>query len=309
MQQVERKRRTRNVADIIFIVLYCVEFVGALLISVLSSAVDTHETFNEPWADVLYLVLLSSLFVTAFVQNVLRSHKKWDVIVNALVFIGGLTMLLLFALVGGVCDLLMPIYSIIITVVVGCRYILQLRRDQSAKEDFKQVVAVLALLLFAMMNLMRMEFANDTIWLWALAPAAVIFVIVIIAVFALLKKVWDKIYPTAGKSVGNAIAISVMLLFFAYIYSYTVIGTANYVFDREPTPIECVVVDKHIRAGARKTTQFEIKISIDGEERWIDVRVTDYHDIEEGDTVVIDYYQGALGLPYYTFGEKAENNK
>lgn len=305
MNARKRKQRYTQIADKVFYALYAVEFLGSVLIGFLGNSFFAYQTFNLPWANILFLVLISLLYVTAFVQNMLDSHATGEVITNLAVFIGCMVAFALFYIFSGVFALCALVYAIATLIFIGCRYALRLRKDQTAQIDFKRVIATIIILLFVMTSLVHIKFANNAIFAWAFVPAAVVCVLAWLVAFALLRRVWTKIYDTKRESIVNAIAFGLIIFLLSYFCSCTVMGEANCVFDNEPTPVECVVLDKNVVAGARTVTQFEIKIELDGEERWIDVPVTAFHNIEEGDTVIIHYYKGALGFAYYIYNHRA----
>lgn len=300
-----RKNRLKN-TDYIFLVLYVAEFLGAALIAFLGNSFFAYEVFNSLWADILYLILLSSLFVTAFVQEMCASRKTGDVILNFAVFIVGAVVMCLFYIFDGVFALCALAFSAIMFIVVGFRYTLLWRKDETIQPDPKRIIAVPSFLLFAMVRQLSVEYVDNEIWARSLIPAAILFVAVIVVVVLLIRKAWSNSYTRTAARIGNAICAVVMLFLLIYFYSVTAIGTANCVFDGEPTAIECVVLEKNIVSGTHTVTQFEVKIKIDDKEMWIDVHVTDYHGIEEGDVIIIDYYQGALNLPYYKYSGKVE---
>ena len=295
----------QKIKKYIFPALYIIGFLGAFIIGFFGNSFFAYDKFNSLWADICYLLFISMLYITAFVQEVCASHTIANIAVNSAVFIAGLIFLLLYFIFGGVLTLCMLIFSAIMAVVVICRYILVLRKDYTAKPDFKQIIAVLALWLFAMIEQMHVDYVSDKLWLWALIPAAVLTPVVAVLVFLPLKKVWKNIYPTERKSVFNAIVLVILLFGAAYIFSANFIGISNEVFDGEPQKVEYTVIDKKVRSGARTPTQFEVKVIIDGKERWIPVYVTDYHEVEEGDLIILDYYSGAFKLAYYSYYGKA----
>ena len=304
MANVKKRKKKFNFRDYIFPALYLVEFLGAALIGFFGNSFFAYETFNSLWANILYLLFVAALYITAFVQEVRASRAIRDVITNCAVFVLGPIMFAVLYVFGGIFTLCALVYSAIMLVIIGCRYALLLRRDETLQPDVKRILAVTILLLFAMVQQLRVEFVNNDIWAWSLIPAGILFAIAIVVVVLLVRKVWAYIYDTVGESIGSAICAIVMLFFLTYMYCVTAIGVANCTFDSEPTQIECVVLEKHVQSGTHTVTHFEIKIEIDSKEKWITLPVTEYHKISEGDTVIIDYYKGALNLPYYKYGEK-----
>ena len=260
----------------VFYALYAAGFLGAGLIGFFSPSYFAYDKFNSLWADALYFA----------------------------VFIGGLIFILLFYFFGGVAIFLTIVYSAIMFAVIGCRYALILRKDPQAKPDMKRIFAVASLFLFSMFALLSIEFVDGMVWVWGLIPAFVIFAATCAVAYFLLKKTWKEIYPTEGKAVGNAVCIVILFLMFSYAFSVFALGIANCVFDGEPVRTEYSVLDKRIEGSSRGPTTYTVKVIIDGKERWIPVSVTDYYELEEGDAVLIDYYNGAFNLPYYLYYEK-----
>ena len=285
----------------VFYALYAIGFLGAGIIGFFSKSYFAYDKFNSLWAIVLYLAFLSMLYITAFVHEVFISRKAKDIVLNFAVFIGALTFLLLFYFIGGVAVFLTIVYSAIMLAVIGCRYAFVLRDDPHARPDMKRVLAVASLFLFSMFALLSIEFVDGMVWAWALIPAFVIFAVTCAVAYFLLKKVWKHIYPTEGKAVGNAVCIVILFLMFSYVFSAFALGIANCVFDGEPVRTEYSVLDKRIENSSRGPTIYKVKVEIDGKDRWIPIDVTDYYELEEGDTVLIDYCNGAFNLPYYYY--------
>lgn len=305
MAKTKKRKNKFNFREYIFPTLYGIEFMGACLIGFFGNSFFAYETFNSLWANILYIVFIAALYITALVQEVRESHAIGDVITNCAVFIGGMFACVLMCIFGNVFTLVALIFSAIMLVVIGCRYALLLRRNERLEPDVKRILAVTILLLFAMVQQLRVEYVNNDIWAWSLIPAVILFAVAVAVVVVLVRKTWGYIYTSAGERIGNAICAIVMLFFLTYMYCVNVIGVVNCSFDGEPKQIECTVLEKHVQSGTHTVTHFEIKIEIDSKEKWITLPVTEYHKISEGDTVIINYYSGAFNLPYYTYGEKA----
>lgn len=296
--------RKFNIKFNAFTVIYLIGFLGMGIIGLLSNSFFAYEIFNSLWADILYLALMSMLFITAFVQEIIASRAVADVIINVAIFIVGLLFIILYLVWADIFVLGMVVLSAIMAVVLSCRCILTVRKNPQSKKfpvDFKQVIAVGCLILFALRQQMNIKSVDDGYIAWSLIPAAVLCVVGAVAVFVLLRPVWKELYPTKVKRVCTAIAAVISIFFMAFIYSFISIDIINWAFDGEPQKIEYVVLDKNVRSGARTPTQFEVKVIIDGKEKWIPVPVTDYHEITEGDKIIINYHTGALHFAYYSY--------
>lgn len=284
-----------------FILLYVIGFLGAGIIGWFSNSFFAYEEFNSLWATVLYLVFLSLLFVTALVQDLISDKPIKDKIISAFVFGGGLAVFLPFVIWGGVLNLVAIIYSAILLIAFACRCVLIMHKGEKPEKWVKQVICIAFLFMFPSLRLLSVEFVSEIYMLWGLIPATVISAILIPIGFVLLHKVWRKFYPKEASSVGNAIGVCFIVFVAAFIYSSFTLGTINCVFDNSPTPTEYVILEKHVQSGSRTTTQFQVVVEIDGDKKWITLPVTDYHALTEGDTVIIDYYSGALGFGYYAY--------
>ncbi len=290
---------------IIFYAIYAICFIGAGIIGFFSKSFFAYDKFNSLTANIFYVLFISLLFATAFVHEICFSRTVADIVVNGFVFIGGLIFILLFYFLGGVVIFLTIIYSAIMLALIGCRYALELRKDHTANPDMKRILGVFSLLLFSMLALLQVEFVDGMLWAWALIPAVVIFLIVGAVTYFLLKDVWGKIYNTKAKRVGNAICMVLLFFMFAFIFSAFATGIANCVFDGDPVQTEYTVIEKDVSSGSRSPTTYKVKVVIDEKEVWIPISVTDYYEIEEGDTVLIDYYSGAFNFAYYLYYGKS----
>ena len=272
-----------------------------LIIGFFSNSYFAYEEFNSLTANILYLVFISLLFVTALVQDSISDKPLADKIISAFTFGGGLAVFLPFVILGGVFDLIALIYSLIMCIVLLCRCVLLMHKGYKFPPFVKPAICLLFLYIYPALRLTTVNFVSDIFMLWGFIPAAVISAILIPIGFVLLHKVWREFYPKESRSVANAICVCLAVFFVAFGYSFAIIGTINCVFDNSPTPTEYVVLEKDVLSGSRTPTEFRVKVEIDGDEEWIDLPVTDYHALEEGDTVIVDYYEGALGFSFYKY--------
>ncbi len=296
--KIKNVRWTKNST---FTLLYIIGFLGAGIIGFFSTSYFAYEEFNSLVADIFYLIFLSLVFVAALVQDLMSDKSITDKIISVFVFGGGFVLFLLLFILGGVTNLIAIIYSAIFCMILVCQCVLTMRKGQKVKPNIKQFVCIGFLMLAPAIRLLLTEFVKETYFLWALIPAGVISCTLIPIGFVLLHKVWRQFYPKESSSIGNAIAVIFAVIIISFFYSFSTIGIINCVFDNSPTPTEYTVLEKHVNSGASTPTQFEVKVEIDGEEKWINLPVIDYHAISEGDTVIVDYYKGALGFGFYTY--------
>lgn len=296
----ERKAKWQT-KNIVFTAIYITAFLGAGIIGLLSNSFFAYRLFNMWWADIVYMLCIAAMFITAFVQELFDSRKLPDVVLNAFIFIGGCIIFFLLFL-SEIATFISVIYSAVLLSVVLLRYALGVRKGETHPIDNKQVIAIAVLILFAMVAMMRVNFINELYIAWSLIPAAVISVVAGVIALYLFRGQWDMLFPTRAKKITALILGGIFTLMISFFYSFTAIGVANCAFDGEPTQSEYVVVDKHINSGARTVTDFEVKVQFDDGYEWISVPVTDYHNLSAGDSIIINHYSGALGFAYISYG-------
>lgn len=293
----------------IFVALYCVGFLGAWIIGFFGNSFFAHDIFHSLWAFILYLFFISLLYITAFVQETIKSRKKADIIVNTAVFLGGLAAFLLQYCLGGIFTLISVLYSAVMMSVIVLRVALVARRGWEAEPNSKQLIAAFALLLWGLVSLLTVEFVDDWYVVWSLIPTAILSVVIIIVAVLLYRNTGIFAALSKWKRIGYVAALIFCSLVGSFMYSFTAVGVANCVLDfQEPVPTECIVLEKKIRSGARQVTEFEVKVLLDNRERWFNVSTEEYYSLSEGDTVTIDYYTGAFHFAYFAYGGKNRTN-
>ncbi len=305
----KRIRKTTRFFNV-FTILYLIGFLGAGLIGLFANSFFAHTAFQSLWAKILYLLFISLLFLTAFAQEIKESRKKVDIIVNAMIFLGGLSLFILFQCVGGIFFLLGVLYSAVMLCVIvvrgalAVRFRFQSETDIETAPDTKQLIAVFSLLILGMVSLLSVKFVNDRLFAWALIPTSVLLVAALVTAFFLFRN--TGVAPISKlRRLSYSLALIVCVFIVSYMYSWVATGIANCVFDDDPpTPTVCVVNKKKIQSGARTVTQFLIEVTLDGKKKWIEIPTEEYYALTEGDTVVINYYRGALRFAYYAYAGK-----
>lgn len=285
--------------DYIFMGIYLFCLVGASIIGLFSNAVDTYEAFNSLWADILYITFVSLLYVAAFVHEVLNNSKTSNVVLNGFIFIGCMIFALLMFCLSGILTLLAVIYAIAMFLLVLFNAVYKLRKDIAVKIDVKQMLCALSLIVLAAVRMLRIEFISETYIAWSLIPTAVFFIVIVATAIIPLRTKWKHALKKTGEYAGLIVCIFALTFF----CSFTIVGLINCECDvNEPVELQCTVLDKNVQTGYRQITQFEIKVNVEGKDRWINVPVTEYHEIEKQDTVIIEYYKGALNFAYLKYG-------
>lgn len=294
-------KRKKSTADYVFLSVYSISFVGLVIIGLFSKSFFAYEAFNSIWSDIFYLIFLLALYITAFVDEVYKSRKRSNIIINFFICIVSWVFVLLSIFFGYVFVLCMTVYSAVLLCLICVRHLPEIRKQSKKQIDLKQFFCVTSLILFSLIDLMGIEFVNDLSVAWSLIPAAVISCIVCAVAYVLLRKDLNVLLPTKLKRIAYMSLAVILIFFIATAYSLTAINTINIAFDGEPSPAEYVVLEKHVYSGARTPTEFKVKVMLDGNEKWINVPSYDYYNISEGDIVIVDYYNGALGFPYWKY--------
>ena len=79
----------------------------------------------------------------------------------------------------------------------------------------------------------------------------------------------------------------------------------NYTLDSGvPQRIEADVCDRDIHSGGRTPTVYELTLQTrDGKEIALNVSQKVWHELKEGDRIIVSLYDGALGESYYIYEE------
>lgn len=292
------KARKRHDSKYLFYVLYGIEFVLAVTFGVISR-------LDYLWSVILAMTFLASLYVTAYIQELIAHHKRFDIVYYSLIFLGGAALFVLQFCSKGIFTLIAVLHSAAMMCLIFFRYIMYVRAtgDTTALEtkcdDNKPWLAAISLLICAMVQMLYVNYVSEMYMAWSFIPAAAICTVITTIIYALLQKTL--------KMMSRPTFICLVIIIFGLSYSYccTSIGIANCAFDySKPTPIECTVLDKDIRTGTRTPTQYEIKIKISGKTEWIDVTYDEYYAICKGETITVNRFSGALGIAYYEYEEQ-----
>ncbi len=301
---VRKKLKTKH----IFYIIYLLEALGAGILGLLSNSFFAYDIVHHPWAHILYLLCISALYITAYVQELLVKRKPSDILINSFIFLGSLLFFFLFYFLNVYFTLVAIAYSAIMMCFITVRCVLTMRLTQSIPGDtdidVKPFLAIFAIMLFAMMEMISyINYVSEIFMAWALIPATIITVILGgIAVFLLRDMFYSKLIR-----IGKSLLVALIVFFIVYVYCNTTIGIANFAFDHSaPTPIVCTVLDKNISSGARTPITHELKVKINNKDMWIDVSTTEYYAISEGDAITIQYYSGAFGFAYVIYDKILE---
>ena len=98
----------------------------------------------------------------------------------------------------------------------------------------------------------------------------------------------------------NLIAAPLLALLAGFALTFLTLSSGNVVLDRsEPTYETFEIVDKHISAGARQVTTFNVLVENDSVDFSITISERHYREYEIGDEITLSIYSGAFGVRYY----------
>lgn len=272
-----------------WIIVYAVEAI-AFVVSII---------FDGLWAEILYKAILCLLLLTlalhAFLQSVAKNEK-----IRTVIFFG--VNLLLLAYLFLFFNRFWPF------VCVACEFCLAvfclalwLNAQNKGVKFYSNGIVVgvtTSMLLISMTFFMRLDIVDYTFALWLLLPAVVVGIVAAFLIFGTFR---DLLYAALGQT-SELVAFALLVPVAVYMFSFVAVVSINYSFDgTQPVAGQYEVVEKHVSSGARQVTSYTLNIVVDGKKRDIGVSKGAYNQTEEGDTIEVAYYGGALGIGYYVY--------
>ncbi|MDE6200812.1 MAG: hypothetical protein K2M47_02875 [Clostridiales bacterium] len=304
------RARKRNDYKYLFNILFAIEFFGMAVSMIILLAIESPDSSDNTYFTVFFTLFFTAIFITAYVQELITHRKLTDIIYYSFIFLGSLIFFLLFYFLSNVFTFTLVIYSAAMMCWTFFRCVIYLRttRDFSSidgdVDDKKPALVTMVLLILVMTKMLNVNFASQIFMAWSFIPAAIISAVILLVVYALLRKTLPPEIKAKRVSTWNCILIAIIIFFASFFYCFTTVGIANCVFDNKgPTPIECTVLEKKVFSGRSKS--YEIKININNKTEWIKVSSHEYYyEIAKGDTITVNYYSGALGIEYYLYEEQ-----
>ena len=121
-----------------------------------------------------------------------------------------------------------------------------------------------------------------------------------VAAGVLITLLWLRKLLKIGQLIGSCLLIS----FFTALLFYSLTVHANFLFDPTPTQSYSVVIEEKECDHHKKWTEYEFTFTIDGKQRDLNVSPFEYAKYKVGDTYIVNYHQGAFGVPFYSSGSK-----
>ena len=104
-----------------------------------------------------------------------------------------------------------------------------------------------------------------------------------------------------GLGIWASIGVFALTAFLVFVMMGFIFAHANHIFDRsEPERYTVEIEDKSYRSGGRRRqSAHEFTVTVNGYTFDIDVPMSDYYALEEGDLYIVEYHRGAFHVPYY----------
>lgn len=177
------------------------------------------------------------------------------------------------------------------------------RIKKQEDKNFKTLIFILLLCIAVYIALfitsVQYEFING-----GNLPFLLLALIAGVATGVLITFLWLRKFLKVGQLIGSCLMIS----FFAALLFYSLSVHTNFIFD--PTPIQrySVTIEEKERDRHRKWTEYEFTFTIDGKQLDLNVSPLEYAKYKTGDTYIVNYHQGAFGVPFYRSGAEYNGN-
>ena len=155
-------------------------------------------------------------------------------------------------------------------------------------------------LLFPLVRALKHKYLQEEApFLYGLIVAGVLMIVFTILSLTVFRETNKKFAKGVWKKIG--VAILALIIFMGYGISF--IDIANTTQASVSKQIECVILDKKVTSGYRQITDYTLCIELENKKIWISVSSDTYYDKSINDTLLLNYYNGNLNLPYYESAE------
>lgn len=283
-----------------FNIAYWVVLAVIILCRVLDKTSPTKEV-----SDIFFYVAISFIiielilmFICAFICY---SSTKIRII-SILCFLGNAIMVLLTLLIASdIVIIINFVYNTILGVYVLIDYTLYKTKFPTGTIYNKDFLFVIGLaLILPLTRTVRHNYLHDEApFLYGLIVTGVLLVVFIILSLTVFRETYKKFAKGVWRKIG--IAILALIIFMGYGISF--IDIANTSLASASKQIECLILDKKVTFGYRQITDYTLCVELDNKKIWISVSSDTYASKSINDTLLLNYYNGNLNLPYYENAE------
>ncbi len=145
---------------------------------------------------------------------------------------------------------------------------------------------------------MSQKYINDE---WMFVPIVIIGVVLSgISIMVFFLK-FAKNISYFKESKKETVAAPIVICIVAFCFALFSVFVINYSFDYNGIPTDVVVTNKEVSSGYLRPTIHKLLFYFEGQQHDIAVSSHTYFTTEIGDTVTINYYNGALGYSYFIY--------
>ncbi len=283
-----------------FNIAYWVVLAVIILCRILDKTSPTKEV-----SDIFFYIAFSSIiielilmFICAFICY---SSTKIRII-SIFCFLGNaLTLFLIPFISSDIVIIINFVYNTILGVYVLIDYTLYKTKFPTGTIYNKDFLFVLGFaLLLPLVRAIKHKYLQDEApFLYGLIVTGVLLVVFTILSFTIFKETYKKF----AKGVWKKICVAILALFIFTSYGMAFIDIANTSLASASKQIECVILDKRVTSGYRQITDYKLYIELENKKVWISVSSDTYSSKSINDTLLLNYYNGNLNLPYYESAE------
>ncbi len=243
---------------------------------------------NSIYGLILFCVVLDGIILYVILSKKINQPILGKITTGCF---GLLYTILSFIPIGGISSLLFFIYSIINILISIYIY-------RKMKKEYKSIWIFGALsYLISVFWVLRIKMISSEFNLTFLLPSIIIAMLVFIPCL-----IYGIKQNTKKRNLEKAICIPLLGLFGTFVFCWLTIASMNVYLDfSKPNYVECLILDKNIRTGARSMTKYEFKVENNDKAFYIGVPQDAYYDYEINDTIILSIYQGAFHVPYYIY--------
>lgn len=295
------RKEKKDKKKIAFQSIYWVGILLMVVFGFLSNSYFAYDIKDMTVYKIIFYVLMFALLITALVDDIMKYKHKLQIWQSYIAY--SVALLLIFLRFFIDYEIWRFISFIMLLAMTISVLVLHYKRKSLNKKivmDKKVVFVVGFSWLLQFLEIFYHYYLNEIFLAWALIPASVLLLVIVILSFTVFKKLFYKL----SKTVGSRLLLILASFVLCYAVSVCGIDTINTTFSPAPTQNYYEIVAKDVSGGGRgQSRRFIITIIIDEKEVDIDVPSNVYYENEVGGMLQVGYYKGALGFAFYEYVE------
>ena len=280
--------------DKVFSIIGVLLFISFFLIAILAS-----DSLLSP----LLLGFFAVFYLTVLINGLIMYPDKRRKILSCLITIGnGFVFLLRLFIPGNIMLFSLFIYNTLLTLYFILYYFVYKTKYPNGNMANLNKYSVFAMIFPVYLCVIWLT-TNTTLNDARFFTYFVIIAVILSAVFLILSlTVYRRTYLVLTQKIATRVCSVICAILFIFLYSFLLTSAINVGLPSEKHTATYEIVDKQIHSSD-SSTDYTLYIIFDGNKIDIDVSSDLYHEKEIGDALIVDYYSGALNIPYLTSGE------